>query len=839
VKVSTFVKRTIQGYVDRHRVVVWYDAEGVFASLAAELELRDCVVVSASESRLEARRRADEVFLELCSKAGGAPGLLIYAPQVRGVQETERVADMFECFAVAGTAFGDQESEQVQSLARQAMPEAADEIDRLFREGRPTLRMLDGLEKSGGYPLVKQALGTQTPADVGALLLADGSAAERIESVDGARGDLERLLQSEFGFESAGELEVSALVRSFARFALLSELSASLGGEMPDGLDQSLPVSGDRLEAVTEACVRARRQADLRESYVQTADQVEKDLQLALLLSREACTWRVDTFRCQNDLALRAAATRLENGDADGARRIAETRRGSVWVTETERSLLWRVLDRCIEFSAAMTESGSRLLGKVASTEDWLNAYCCDSGLWRIDRLQRLLEQSYAECVATGALDAAVEVARSSYRTLMEKVQGCFLPAVERDGWPPDGCVRASQSYERTIAPMVTDRHRVVYFLVDALRYEMARDLAEGLKPLGEIELEPIAAALPTTTAVGMAALMPCADGALRLEEANAAVVPAVGSQLLPGSAERMSYLKSLLGDRFEDVTLGELLSLTEKKATARFGEREILVVRTQDIDELGEGTNLLLARQMMSTILSHLRKATDLLAGLGFTRFVYVADHGHILLPEIPPGDVVSAPSGDWVLTKRRCRLGVAHTSAAGTLALRPADLGIVTSARDFVVPTGMRVFAAGGGYFHEGISLQECIVPLLVLKAGAKDRATGQADVHLSYKSGRFTARVIGLKLMYMNLLEPEIDVRVEAYDGPGAKATLVGHAADCEARDEATGLIRLKNGEETQVPVLINGEFGGDVVELRAVDPISGRVLDKLTLKNDTLD
>jgi len=547
----------------------------------------------------------------------------------------------------------------------------------------------------------------------------------------------------------------------------------------------------------------------------------------------------VDTFRCQDGAALRVAASCLESGDVPAASAIAAGRRDSVWLSDAERALIWRVLERCVDFFTLATDLEKQLPGSKATPQQWLTAYCDDSGLWRLDRLQRLLEQSYAECVSTAALDTAVEAARVTYRTAAEQMQADFLPAVAEHGWPPQEATRATQCYERGVITPVSEGQRVAYFLVDALRYEMARDLAEGLKSLGEIELTPVASSLPTTTPVGMAALMPAADGALSLEDVAGEAIPVIGSQRLAGSADRMSYLKTLLGDRFEDVTLNDLLSMTEKKATARFTGREILVVRTQDIDELGEGANLLLARQMMSAVLSHLRKATDLLAGLGFTRFVFVADHGHVLLPEIPPGDVVTAPSGDWLLAKRRCRLGNAHTTASGTLALRPADVGIVTTARDFVVPSGMRVFTAGGGYFHEGISLQECVLPLLVLKAGAKGQAAGQRDVHLSYKSDRFTGRVIGVRITYLNLLEPQLHVRVEAFSGPGNKATIVGHAADCPALESATGLVHLANGEDTQVPVLIDNDFAGDVLEIRVIDPATGRTLDALSLQNDMLD
>ena len=176
--------------------------------------------------------------------------------------------------------------------------------------------------------------------------------------------------------------------------------------------------------------------------------------------------------------------------------------------------------------------------------------------------------------------------------------------------------------------------------------------------------------------------------------------------------------------------------------------------------------------------------------------------------------------------------------SKAAGTLELEAHHVGIESSAPDFVVPTGMRVFAAGGGYFHEGISLQECVLPLLVLDVGERDKVAGKADVRIAYKSERFTSRVISVKLAYVNLLEAQINVRVEAFDGSGAKAKGVGHAADCDARDEATGLVRLMNGGEVPVPIVLSGDLG-ETIEIRATDPVSGRVLDKLTLKNDVLE
>jgi len=72
------------------------------------------------------------------------------------------------------------------------------------------------------------------------------------------------------------------------------------------------------------------------------------------------------------------------------------------------------------------------------------------------------------------------------------------------------------------------------------------------------------------------------------------------------------------------------------------------VVVRTQEIDALGEGPSLYLARKLMSDIIGDVRTATDRLSGLGFRTFVYAADHGHILLPEIAPGALPRSRPGN-----------------------------------------------------------------------------------------------------------------------------------------------------------------------------------------------
>jgi len=192
-------------------------------------------------------------------------------------------------------------------------------------------------------------------------------------------------------------------------------------------------------------------------------------------------------------------------------------------------------------------------------------------------------------------------------------------------------------------------------------------------------------------------------------------------------------------------------------------------------------------------------------------------------------------------VLRKRRSLLGRAQSSGAGALTLPARDVGIVGPAGaipDFVAASGFKTFTDGAGYFHEGLSLQECVVPVVVVQLDKPQTTSGGEQVKITYRSDRFTSSVVGLKLLLTSMFEPSLVIRLEAFDGTGPKATMVGHAADCDARNPVTGEVTLQAGGETSVPLVIDAEYDGRQVEVRAIDPRTGAVLDRLPLKNDRL-
>jgi hypothetical protein len=87
--------------------------------------------------------------------------------------------------------------------------------------------------------------------------------------------------------------------------------------------------------------------------------------------------------------------------------------------------------------------------------------------------------------------------------------------------------------------------------------------------------------------------------------------------------------------------------------------------------------------------------------------------------------------------------------------------------------------------------------------------------------------------------SMLARSVAARLEAFDGPGVKAKAVGQAGDCDARNPATGEVTLPVGEEVPIPLVVDPDFQGRQIEVRAVDPTTGVVLGRLTLQNARMD
>jgi PglZ domain len=839
VKLSEFILKQVGARLDACPVVVWFDGEGVFTELASSFCPPDTKVVCWDGSWLSTRRAAEDVYVQLFPlEQAGARGhrLLLYLPRKRAVTQQEQLVDPLEIFAIIGRTFGDDPADSLRSLACQAMPELTPDIDQLFTQGVPSIGTLEALGRRTEHPVLNEALGTGSLVEATALLLCKADMVDRLESTIGARAEFLNASQAEFGFKPDAGSSTAKVVDQLGRYVLVSEFVLDLAHELPASLATMAIAPRDLQARIYAICDRMRQDETLRPGYIDRAMAVERELGLESELRTLTNVGKRDTFSCEERFHLARVMAFATEGHLDEAGAVIEERRGSVWRGHEERPLLWKLADRCVRFLQAAADVEQQGLPGSAKVREWVAAYTSDDGGWRLDQLQRLFEQANADAAEYDDLESLILHCQKRYRTVAEKMQELFLQSIERDGWPPEGFLHHTSTFAHAVKPDFDADRRVAYFFVDAMRYEMGRGLADELGQYGEVSVVPVTNVLPAVTPCGMAALLPHAEVSYRLDRQGDELIPSIDGKPLPNSSSRMDYLSALLGDRFAEATLEDVLSDSKKKLNARTAGKALFVVRTQDIDGIGENMSGFNARRTMSDVISLLRVATARLAAVGYQTFVFAGDHGHLLLPEAEHGDKVAKPPGLWLKAKRRSLLGTAQGEAAGVRIMRTTHLGIPTEVPDFATPVGFGVFTSGEIYFHEGVSLEECIVPLVVLYHRASVTTQAAARVTLGYRSDRFTSYIISVKAAIdATLFQDAIEVKIEAYAGSSAKAKVVGEAADCDARSPDTKLVTLQRGVEASIPIRIQEGFSGDEIQIRATDPITGQILGQMNLRN----
>ncbi len=286
-----------------------------------------------------------------------------------------------------------------------------------------------------------------------------------------------------------------------------------------------------------------------------------------------------------------------------------------------------------------------------------------------------------------------------------------FAKALAASAWTVPGALHQTRVYPDVVQAM---GGRVAYFLVDAMRYEMGVELARQIEGAKDLRVQAGVAALPSITPVGMAALLPGASASFDLVDAKGKLAARIEGSDLSSLSERMKFLKAKVPDAVE-MTLGKLLGTSPAKVAKEIGTASLIVIRSQEIDFVGEMDGDLLARQVMDTVIGNLARAVKKLAAAGIENFVITADHGHQFAIRKDDDMKTDNPGGVTLDLHRRCWIGHGGSVPAGAVRVAGAELGYHTDL-DFVFPTGLGVFKAGGGlsFHHGGFSLQELVIPV-----------------------------------------------------------------------------------------------------------------------------
>jgi hypothetical protein len=324
---------------------------------------------------------------------------------------------------------------------------------------------------------------------------------------------------------------------------------------------------------------------------------------------------------------------------------------------------------------------------------------------WRLDQAGEEILRSLSH--PRPDLLALITPLRNAYRAIWEqttidwstlwKTLGCPLPEAPTGG-----------DWLRTV--LSTSNRPTAVLVVDAFRYALAATLTERINHQeGEIRatLTPAHAPLPSITPLGMGMALPIEAERFQAELVNGKWQLTAGKHgELTTAAQRRAWWHA-----HGDVAEGYLLDMaalhnTELPAPSKQANR--LVVYDNIIDKQGHEDELEMTGS--SHILDRYLRAVERLRNRGWTRILFVTDHGYLQWPSSEEKNA-PYPHPSPAYASRRALAYPADTQLTGPHALAPGAKWRIA------VPSGAASFRAYGGlgYFHGGASLQEWIIPCL----------------------------------------------------------------------------------------------------------------------------
>lgn len=302
--------------------------------------------------------------------------------------------------------------------------------------------------------------------------------------------------------------------------------------------------------------------------------------------------------------------------------------------------------------------------------------------------------------------------------------------------WELPDVRRQPEFFEKYVQPFLDHDKKVFVIISDALRYEIAEELCQRL--IAEDRYEPsvdaMCSTLPSFTALGMAALLPHRE--LAIKPAGKGIAVTADNMNTQGAEARAKILATKC--KSSVLSAEEFCKLTKEDGRAFFRDNDVAYIYHNHIDMVGddkmtESQTCVAAEKTIEDLILMIKR----LAGYNATNIIVTSDHGFIYQNGTLPEDeyLNGEPAGTalWKVN-RRFVIGQGLQALDGMNLFQPEDLGLCGDCQ-IQIPKAinrLRVSGAGSRYVHGGATLQEIVVPVLKIRK-KREGDTSLVDVEL----------------------------------------------------------------------------------------------------------
>jgi len=399
--------------------------------------------------------------------------------------------------------------------------------------------------------------------------------------------------------------------------------------------------------------------------------------------------------------------------------------------------------------------------------------------------------------------DKAVGDVNSRFSETLEKLKEWELKLPhQRDFWKD--CIEKNKK-------------KIAIFFIDALRFELGKTLEEKLSEHYKVESKAFVAEIPTETLIGMAMLLPHNSGGPKVAYVDERLIveEAEGGDRISKNEDRKARIQS----HFSDVCFVELNDLTKPSYSAV--KKRLLIVFSVELDALGEALGAS-ALEIYDDLLKSIEKGVAKALDLGVDEVHIVTDHGFLILEKVKDFEKIEIKGRNILEKSERYAIGNGLEAGNHLKFTLNEEQGL-----EILFPRGTYCFKAPGKYdfLHGGISLQEVVIPHLVVEKSFKESKIS-VEIELSKEiEGGIRNQIFKIKL---------VPVKTDLF------ATLSRNVrVFCEKEGEKISNEAVETVGEGAVEVTLRVEptvkLGyGEEITIKAVDDENFELLDEKKVK-----
>lgn len=544
----------------------------------------------------------------------------------------------------------------------------------------------------------------------------------------------------EFAKEIFGYTDEHLVLRNLLTSLFVTDLAYTIKGDIPASLRHFvLPKTKQSNVAV---CLGQWRENRIKsESYDILSNQVAELLNLEeklFELNADNLTGAVTFFEVEKIIAVYLKDTVLDTADTINAGIIKETaqkRQDMHWANnripstpEVPRSALYAVYNAIIA-AADFFAMRNKYKDNVNFTEPAKLYKKYTEELYKFDQLYRLFYENadIADSLGWGILKSLRANIETTYcNWYLDSLSLSWEQCMDSQSWEISNVANQYKFfdiYPAKVAGKHTTRGITTAYVIisDALRYEAAEELTRDLngKYRFAAKLESVLGVVPSYTALGMAALLPHKE----LGFTDKAEV-LLNNKPCTSFPQRKEILERFKGTA---VKADELLTMKRDESREFARDKEIVYIYHDEIDAVGdvartEENTFKAVRRSIDTLSDIVRYLVNTLSA----KYVYVtADHGFVYVhskPDETDRNKAKENIEAGIKVNKRYLLGNAIPLIADAITDRVSSTAGVSPDKDmsFTVPRGMSRFYFTGGsrFFHGGTSLQEIVVPVIIIE-------------------------------------------------------------------------------------------------------------------------